>query len=104
MVDPRLRPGSLLLWIMRRFFLALVVADFISPLIRLTDLFWTVLWVVLGLPDWFRKVYFSSHSQVRLSLNLPLAWVSLGVEVVSPRLSSEHGFQCCSLCPLVSAS
>ena len=27
-------------------------------------------WVVLGLPDWFRKVYFSFHSHVRLRFKL----------------------------------
>ena len=36
----------------------------------------------LGLPDWFRKVYFSFHSQVRLSLSLLLALVNLGVGMV----------------------
>ena len=30
----------------------------------------TALWVVLGLPDWFRRVYFSFHSQVRLRFKL----------------------------------
>ena len=45
----------------------------------------------LGLPDWFRKVYFSFHGQVRLRFKLA-AWLG------------EHGFYCCSVCPLVSLS
>ena len=32
---------------------------------------------LLGLPDWFRKVYFSFHSQVRLRFKLAAASVVL---------------------------
>ena len=42
----------------------------------------------LGLPDWFRKVYFSFHSQVRLRFKLAAGLVSLGVGmVVFPKVS-----------------
>ena len=36
----------------------------------------------LGLPDWFRKVYFSFHSQVIFGLNLLLGLVNPGVGMV----------------------
>ena len=75
--DPRLRPGSLLHWILRMFFLGQVV---ISCMLWLLMSFKSVDTVVrsildcalgrLGLPDWFRKVYFSFHSQVRLRFKL----------------------------------
>ena len=51
---------SYMLWLLMLF----------NPLILLTGLFGIVLWVRLGLPDWFRKVYFSFHSQVRLRFKL----------------------------------
>ena len=76
MVYLRWRLDFLLLWILRRFFLGLVVISCmlwllmsLSPLILLTGLFWTALGR-LGLPYWFRKVYFSFHSQVRLRFKL----------------------------------
>ena len=60
----------------------------------------------LGSPDWFRKVYFSFQSQVRLRLKLaaglgePWCWDG----GIPPGLSSQHGFYSGSLCPLVSSS
>ena len=36
----------------------------------------------LGLPGWFRRVYFSFQSQVRLRFKLAAGLVSLGVETV----------------------
>ena len=36
----------------------------------------------LGLPDWFRKVYFAFHSQVRLRFKLAAGLVNRGVEMV----------------------
>ena len=67
MVFPRLRPGSLLPWILRRFFLALVVIScmlwllmLLNPLVLLTDLFWTVLWVDLGYLTGFVRFIFLS--------------------------------------------
>ena len=46
----------------------------------------------LGLPGWFRKVYFSFHSQVRLRFKLAAGlgepWCRDGVD--SSKLSSEH--------------
>ena len=36
----------------------------------------------LGLPDWFRKVYFSFHSQVRLRFKLAAGLGGLGVGMV----------------------
>ena len=54
----------------------------------------------LGLLDWFRKVYFSFHSQVRLRLKLA---AGLGEGWwYSPGLPFEYDLYCCSLCPLVS--
>ena len=41
-----------------------------NPLILLIGLFLTVLLVGLGLPAWFRKVYFAYHSQFRLRFKL----------------------------------
>ena len=56
----------------------------------------------LGLPDWFRKAYFSFHGQVRLRFQLAAGlgepwWYSSG-------LSSEYGVHCGPLCSLVSSS
>ena len=53
----------------------------------------------LGLPDWFRKVYFSFHSQVRLRFKLA---AGLGEPWCrrwrySSGLSSQYGFYCGSL-------
>ena len=60
----------------------------------------------LGLPDSFRKVYFSFHSQVRLRFKLAAGlgepWCrDCGIPQGCP-LSMI--FRCCSLCPLVSSS
>ena len=59
----------------------------------------------LGLPDWFRKVYFSFHSQVRLRFELAAGlgepWRRDGG---TPMLSSGYGFYCGSLRSLVSSS
>ena len=58
----------------------------------------------LGLPGWFRKVYFSFHSQVRfrfkLAAGLGEPWCRDGG---IPGLPFEYDFYCCSLCPLVSS-
>ena len=78
MVYLRWRPGSLLLWIFRRFFPGLVVISCmswsltsLSLLILLTGTFWTVLWVGWDCLTGFCKVFFFSfHSQVRLRLKL----------------------------------
>ena len=67
LVYPRWRPGSLLLWILRRFFLGLVVISCmlwslmsLSPLILLIGLFWIVHWVVSGyLTGFVRFIFFS---------------------------------------------
>ena len=60
----------------------------------------------LGLPDWFRKVYFSFHSQVRLRFKLAAGlgepWCRDGGIPQGCPLSMI--FYCCSLCPLVSSS
>ena len=70
------RPGSLLRWILKRFYLGLVEISYTSwslmssSLLTLwTGLFWIALWG-LGFPYWFCKVYFSFHSQVRLRFKL----------------------------------
>ena len=65
MVYLRWRPGSLLLWILRRFFLGLVVISCmlwslmsLSPLILLIGLFWIVLWVAWGyLTGFVRSIF-----------------------------------------------
>ena len=76
MVSLQWKPGSPLRWILKRFFLGLVVISCMSsslmsssPLILLIDPFWIVLWVAWG-SDWFRKVYFPFHSQARLRFEL----------------------------------
>ena len=60
----------------------------------------------LGLPDWFRRVFFSFHSQVRLRFKLAAGlgepWCRDGG--ISPGLSFEYDFHCSYLCPLVSSS
>ena len=66
----------------------------LSPLILLTGPFWIVHFCRLGLPDWFRKVYFSFHSQVRLRFKLAAGlgepWCRDGG--ILQRLSFEYGF------------
>ena len=57
----------------------------------------------LGLLAWFRRVYFSYHSHVRLRFKLAAGLGALVWEN-SPGLSFEYGFHCSSLCPLVSSS
>ena len=53
----------------------------------------------LGLPAWFRKVYFAYHDQVRSGSNWRRVQASLGVVMgYSPGLPAEHGF---SLLPCV---
>ena len=71
------RPGSLLRWILRRFFLGLVVISCmlwslmsLSLVILLIGLFLDCDLSRLGLPDWFRYAYFSFHCQVRLRFKL----------------------------------
>ena len=58
----------------------------------------------LGLPAWFRKVYFSFHRDVRLRFKLAaglgVAWKRDGG--ISPRLSAEYGLHHCSVYSLVS--
>ena len=60
----------------------------------------------LGLPDWFRRVYFSSHSQVRLRFKLSAGlgepWCRDGG--IPQGCPFEYGLYCSSLCPLVSSS
>ena len=60
----------------------------------------------LGLPDWFRKVYFSFHCQVRLRFKLAAGlgepWCRDGGIPQGCPLSM--GFYRCSLCSLVSSS
>ena len=60
----------------------------------------------LGLPDWFRKVYFSFHSQVRLRFKLAAGlgepWCRDGG--ILQGCPFKSGFYCSSLCPLVSPS
>ena len=55
----------------------------------------------LGLPDWFLKVYFSFHSQVRLRFKLAAGlgepWCRDGG--IPQGLSFEYDFHCTSLCP-----
>ena len=52
----------------------------------------------LGLPAWFRKVYFSFHREVRLRFKLAaglgVAWAGDGG--TPPRMPSQHGFYCCA--------
>ena len=58
----------------------------------------------LGLPAWFRRVYFSFHRDVRLRFKLAtglgVAWKRDGGH--SPGLPSEYDLHHCSLCSLVS--
>ena len=77
MVYLRLRPDSLLLWILKRFFLVLVVIScmlwlliLLSPLILFDRSILDCTLGRLGLPDWFRKGYFSFRSQLRLRFKL----------------------------------
>ena len=60
----------------------------------------------LGLPDWFCRVYFSFHSEVRLRFKLAAGlgepWCRDGGIPQGCPLSMI--FYCCSLCPLVSSS
>ena len=77
MVYLRWRPGSLLVLILRMFFLGLVcdqlhvmVADVIKSFDTVDRSILDCALGRLGLPDWFRKVYFSFHSQVRLRFKL----------------------------------
>ena len=106
------RPGSLLLWILRRFFLGQVVINCmlwllmsLSPLLLLIDLFLDCALGRLGLPDWFRKVYFSFHSQVRLRFKLAAGlgepWCRDGGIPQGCPLSMVF---IVALCPLVSSS
>ena len=59
----------------------------------------------LGLPAWFRKVYFSFHREVRLRFKLAaglgVAWTRVGG--ILPRLPTQYGFHGCALCSLVYA-
>ena len=60
----------------------------------------------LGLPNWFRRAYFSFHSRVRLWFKLAAAWADHGVGMwaYSSGLSSEYGVHCCFVCALVPSS
>ena len=74
MVSLLLRLGSLLRWTLRRFFLGLVVIScMLWSLLSFGAVDRSILDCALGrlgLPDWFRRVYFSFHSQVRLRFKL----------------------------------
>ena len=56
----------------------------------------------LGLPDWFRKVYFSYHAKVRLRFKLATglgeAWTRDGG--IPQGCPLEYGFYCCFVCPM----
>ena len=77
MVFHQWKPGSLLRWMLRRFYPGLVrdqlhvmVADVIKSFDTVDR---SILDCALGrlvLPDWFRRAYFSYHSQVRLRFKL----------------------------------
>ena len=73
----RLRPGILLLWILRKFFLVLLIpmSTFLllmslNPLILLTVGILDRVLSSLGLPGWFRHAYFEYHAHVRLRFKL----------------------------------
>ena len=93
MVYPRLRPGSLLRWILKRFFLVLVVISCmlwllmsLTHLILLIGLFWTALWVAWGCPTGFARSIFRFIVRFGCGSSLLLGLVSHGVGmVVFPR-------------------
>ena len=102
----RLRLGSLLRWMLRRYLLGLVVISCmlwllmsLSPLILLTGPFWDCALGRLALPDWFREV-FSFHSQVRLRFKLAAGleepWCRDGG--VPQKLSTYYGVHCGPVC------
>ena len=100
-------------WILKRFFLALVVISCmswllmsLSPSILLTGPFWIVHWVAWDYLIGFVKCIFSFHNQIRLKFKLAAGlgepWCrDGGIHLVCP-LSMV--FYCGSLCPLVSSS
>ena len=52
----------------------------------------------LGLPAWFRKVYFSSHDHVRLRFELAAGLGELLQGWENPSgMSTKYGFHCCAL-------
>ena len=59
-----------------------------------------------GLPESFRRAYFSNHSQVRLRFKLAAGlgepWCRDGV--YSLELSFKYGIHCCFVCTVVSSS
>ena len=77
MVCLRLRPGSPRHWMLRRFFsgtggdqLHVMVAGVIKSFDNVDRSILDCALGRLGLPDWFRRAYFSYHSQVRVSFKL----------------------------------
>ena len=77
MVCLRWRPGSLLLWIFEVVLsgtggdqLHVMVADVIESFDAVDRSILDCALGRLGLPDWFRRAYFSFHSQVRLRFKL----------------------------------
>ena len=58
----------------------------------------------LGLPDWFRKVYFSFHSQVRLRFKLAAGLGEPWCRDGGIPQGCPYGLYCCSSCSLVSSS
>ena len=111
MVCPRWRPGSLLLWILKRFSgtggdqLHVMAADVIKSFDTVDQSILDCVLGRLGLLDWFRKVFFSFHSQVRLRFKLAAGlgepWCRDGGVHQGCLLIMVF---CSSLCPLVSSS
>ena len=59
----------------------------------------------LGLPEWFRKLFFGVIVRFVSGSSLLLVMVNLGVGMgVFSRLSSEYVVHCCPPCPVVSSS
>ena len=101
MVSLLWKPGSLLLWKLKRFFPGRMGISCMSWLRMSFKSFDTVDRSILdctlgrlGLPDWFRKACFAYHSQVRLRFKLA---AGLGERWCS----TLYGFHCGPVCPLV---
>ena len=113
MVYPRLKLGSLLLLDIEDVIsgtggdqLHVMVADVIKSFDTVDRSILDCALGRLGLPDWFREVYFSFHSQVRLRFKLAAGlgepWCRDGG--IPQGCPSAYDFYCSSLCPLVSSS
>ena len=114
MVFLQCKPGSLLRWILRRFFpgaggdqLHVMVAGVIKSFDTVDRSILGCALGRLGVPDWFREVCFSFHGQVRLTFKLAAGlgepWCRDGGIPQGCPLSMVFIY-CSSLCSLVSSS